>query len=114
MQTGACVVMTPEELTKAVAASSGLPSEVVREGWEWLNIAMISSRFNMYHQLDAVVRHIRLAISVPQDDLMFSLEAHGFEPLPQGANMTSLTAAIKAILEDSETLASVVENLPTT
>jgi len=106
-------VAVDDGLVRVVMASTDLTEEEVRAGLAWVDEAIIRSRFNMYHQLDRVVRHIGLAVSVSSEDLGFSLEAHGFQPLPADQPTDRMLVAIKAILVDEEALRKHVESLPT-
>ena len=112
MRQAADLVGVKDKLVRAVMASTDLTEDEVRTGLTWVDEAMMRSHFNMYHQFDQVVRHIQLAISGPAEDLTFSLEAHGFQPLPSDQPVDQMLAAITAILADKETLWEHVENLP--
>jgi len=74
--------------------------------------AMLRSRFNTYHEFDKAVRHVKLATSVPADNLSFSIEAHGFRSLPDDKPLDRVLAAVAAILENTEALRQHVDDIP--
>lgn len=100
-------------LIETVARDTGLLDQVVRSAWSWVCGAMLESRFNMYSEQGKMVDHVCLAVSVPEDRLAFSLEAHGFSPFPAEFPATQLVTAVLALLVDRARLSTVIEQLPT-
>jgi len=82
MQPVASSAVGASKLVETVMVSTSLTEGEVQAAVGWVDEAMLRSRFNIYHDLGNVIKHIRLAVSVPPEDLDFSLDVHGFPPLP--------------------------------
>jgi len=100
-----------EKLLAAVARKSGCPTDLAPAILQWLERAMAASRFNEYHETAKVVRHLRLALSVPARDLAFSLEAHALPALPEGKNATKVRDYLLALARE-DFLSSVLRSHP--
>lgn len=114
MRPAADLVRVDDKFARAIMAESDLTEVEVRVALAWVvDVMTTRSRFNVYHEFDKVVKHVRLAVSVPLADLDFSLEAHGFRPLPSDQPVDRVLAAITAILANTRALWDHIESLPT-
>lgn len=112
MRSAADVVGVDDKLVRAIMAETDLTAEEVKTAASWVDEAMTRSRFNRYYEFDKTVRHLRLAILVAPDDLEFSLEAHGFQPLPDSHPDERVIAAITAIMANTAALQEYIKSLP--
>lgn len=101
------------KLIQSVVASTDLAENEVRAGMTWVDQAMMHSHFNMYHEFDKVVGHIRLATSVSLDTIDFSLKAHRFQPLPSNYPADHMLFVVATILANKDALREYVNGLPT-
>jgi hypothetical protein len=114
MRPAADLARVDDKFARAIMAESDLTEVEVRVALTWVvDVMTTRSRFNVYHEFDKVVRHVRLSVSVPLAGLDFSLEAHGFRPLPSDQPVDRALAAITAILANETMLREYIENLPT-
>lgn len=82
MRPAADLVSVDDKFVRAIMAESDLTEAEVQVALTWVvNMMTTRSRFNVYHEFGKAVRHVRLAVSVPSEDLEFSLEAHCQVPI---------------------------------
>ena len=107
-----CMESAGVRLVQGITAQTGVVEEEVCAALDWVETAMTMSRFNMYHQRGDALSHIRLAVSVPNADVPFSLRAHGFKALPGKYQIDSMLVAIRALLATPDLLGQHIDSLP--